>query len=426
MKGKYLLLLLVLYIGGVSIAQKKSKRTYDWKQDWSEFNPNLVEYPKVDTIISGEITTDLHLTRFKTYALSGDVYVTNNAKLSIGAGTIIRCDSQNPANLIITKGAKLVAIGSSRIPIVLTSNQKSNHRKAGDWGGIYIMGSGGVQHKEEAKNEVSELNDYGGESLDEESVIMKYVRLEYGGKAMANSSTEGSALNLFALGSSSTLENIMVSYSLGDSYSFKGGDGYFSKLISYKTGDDDFQIEQGYKGGIKKSLVLRDPSIIKNERSYAIEANGNLNNTEEENMEETASVQFASFRNFVFATTTQSIDEIKNKPLVSLSNLAKVHIFDSTISGFSNVVFFNSAYTSVDQIRKSFTVNRSLINISGDEIVIENGIDQTYLKSIVRYNRYTGDFVSFNQIFKNTEVDQLANFSVDEVFIKSARITDMD
>ncbi|UZO80805.1 hypothetical protein NBT05_17930 [Aquimarina sp. ERC-38] len=422
----FCLLLLIVFLCHNLQAQRKSRKVDDWKKEWTSFTPNTIEYPEVDTIISGNIDKDLHLCRYKTYALSGDVYVTNNAKLSIGAGTIIRCDSQNPTNLIVTKGAKLVAIGSKRIPIVFTSNKRTGNKKAGDWGGIYVMGSGTISDTSGLPSDSLpsslKLGEYGGTDIDEETVIMRYVRVEYGGK-VTKTNAEGAALNFYALGNTSSLDNVMVSYSQNDSFSFTGGDGYFSKFISYKTGDDDFYIQRGFKGGIKKSLVLRDLTTLNTDHSFAIEAKGFSVVEETTNTEDIA---FASFRNFIFANEIDDPNQDTIKALVSLQNLAKVHIYDSTISGFSNVVAFDNSYTDDNQVRKSFTVNNSIININKDVLILPSHIDKTFVKSTVKYNQYTENPINFKQLFTNTTPENLEDLDVDETFVKSARLSGMD
>ena len=424
MKTRYLAYLLLFAIGTSLNAQKKSKQVDDWKQGWTAFDPNQIEYPEGETILEGFIKEDLHLSRFTTYVLSGDVYVTNGAKLSIGAGTVIRCSSDKPGNLIITKGSKFVAMGSQRIPIIFTSDKPAGQRTPGDWGGIYVLGSGTVSSQNTATNQLDQLlleyNAFGGDHRTEETVIMKYVRLEYGGKRLT-SDTDGSSLTLCALGSSSNLENISVSFSENDSYTLYGGDGYYSKLISYKTGDDDFQVMNGFKGGIKKGLVLRDPGVITSGNSYAIEAVGVL---EDQEKEKPGTTEFAFFRDIIFASMHEDSNADQIHPLVFLKNLGKIHIYDSTVSGFSGIVAFDDSFVSENQIRKSFTINNSLININNEGLILPNTIEPTYLQSIVMYNKYTNNFIGFSRLFKNTLLEDLPYFRLDEEYIESARITE--
>ncbi|NJM80617.1 MAG: hypothetical protein HC854_15185 [Flavobacterium sp.] len=133
--------------------------------------------------MSGIISEDKTLSSRETYLLQGTVYVTNNAVLKIEPGTLIRGDYNSCGTLVITKGAKIIAEGNESFPIVFTSNKDSYSRKPGDWGGIIIMGEapvntfGGVgilNFDLEQK-----YNRYGGNNIESNSGILKYVRVEY-------------------------------------------------------------------------------------------------------------------------------------------------------------------------------------------------------------------------------------------------------
>src|SRR4051812_34505062 len=82
----------------------------------------MAQLPKV--IVKGNITQNTTWTNNKVYLLSNIIYVTNNATLTIEAGTVIygNDDSHpNKGSLVVTKGAKLIAVGSPCEPIVFTS-----------------------------------------------------------------------------------------------------------------------------------------------------------------------------------------------------------------------------------------------------------------------------------------------------------------
>ncbi len=64
--------------------------------------------------------------------------MSNKAVLTIEPGTVILADTGSSATLIITKGATIIAEGLETDPIVFTSNKAM--KKAGDWGGIILLG----------------------------------------------------------------------------------------------------------------------------------------------------------------------------------------------------------------------------------------------------------------------------------------------
>jgi hypothetical protein len=61
--------------------------------------------------------------------IQGNVYVTNNAVLTIEPGTVIIGDFETKGTLVITKGASIIADGLETDPIVFTSNRSL--KKAG-------------------------------------------------------------------------------------------------------------------------------------------------------------------------------------------------------------------------------------------------------------------------------------------------------
>jgi hypothetical protein len=57
------------------------------------------------------------------YLIKGNVYVTNNAVLTIEPGTVIIGDFESKGTLIFTKGSQIMADGLETDPIVFSSNR---------------------------------------------------------------------------------------------------------------------------------------------------------------------------------------------------------------------------------------------------------------------------------------------------------------
>ncbi|WP_438710285.1 hypothetical protein ACSTS3_14585 [Aquimarina muelleri] len=252
-----------------------------WTKGWTSFDPNNQEYPEPEKILPNIIDSDLYLKNDTTYLLSGNVYVINNATLTIQEGTTIRCNVENVASLVVTKGAKLLAKGTKGFPIVFTSNKPKKNRKSGDWGGIIIAGAGKVNSISGSGIIEGDLNPiysvYGGNQVDEETTILRHVRIEFPGNISKNG-IASNGLSLYGIGTSSIIEDIMVSYSGNDSYNIRGGKNNISKLISFKAQGDDYQITEGFKGNLNNILAIRHPYINSPQGSYALKLDGfNLN-----------------------------------------------------------------------------------------------------------------------------------------------------
>jgi hypothetical protein len=160
---------------------------------------------------------------------------TRNAgeQLIIEEGTLIK-----GANITINPGAIILANGTADKPIVFTSFQRAGTQAANS-PGIIIEGK-------------SKNNDLGnaGDSVDF-SGSLQYCRIEF------------APLILRALGSRTTIENVMVSYTNQaglSAYNIIGGTFNAKNLISYAcSGPADFYFTNGYTGKMQNLLAYRHP-----------------------------------------------------------------------------------------------------------------------------------------------------------------------
>ncbi len=399
--------LLFLFIHSQSYAQEFNQNDNKWIKGWSNFEPNTTNYPDAEEQLPNIIADDMFLRNDIVYLLSGDVYVTGGATLTIQQGTLIRCDHKNPANLIVTKGSKLIAAGSEAYPIVFTSNKATKSRASGDWGGIIIAGSGKV-------NSVSgsgvikggfnpQYSVYGGNDFEEQTTILRYVRIEFpGNKENSN------GLSLFAPGTASIIDNIMVSHSGQDSFYWSGGRNNIRNVISYKAEDDDFEISEGFKGDLNNLMAIRHPYITSPKGSYAIEVNGY---NKDSGFTKPDAVTDITITNATLINLSDKSNYIHTASAISASNSALVYIHNSRISGFSDVVKFDKSYTSLAVIEKTFNMDNSFFNIHGDGV--KTGYKpNTGILNILKYNRFTQEFVSVDELFSDPKSKYAPNFDL--------------
>ncbi|MBP6401983.1 MAG: T9SS type A sorting domain-containing protein [Bacteroidia bacterium] len=234
--------------------------------------------------VSGDISTNTTWLSNTTYLLSGFVYVTNNAELTIQPGTIIKGDKASKGSLIITRGSKIFADGTPSQPIVFTSNEPAGSRTYGDWGGLVICGNAPINDPAGEKvieggvDPVKGL--YGGSNSSDNSGILRYVRIEFPGIAfMPNNEING--LTMGGVGSGTTIDYIQVSYSGDDSYESFGGNVNLKHLIAYRGLDDDFDTDYGFSGRCQFLVSLRDSNVADISGSNGFEsdndATGSLN-----------------------------------------------------------------------------------------------------------------------------------------------------
>lgn len=265
-KSIQVLALLLLVVCSASAQQEKGIiGSTNWLSNWTEFKPSKVDYGEANQILAGNISTNTKLLKKNIYLLQGPVYVNNNAVLTIEPGTVIIGDFVSGAALVITKGASIIADGLETDPIVFTSNRSV--KKAGDWGGIIILGDAPINKFGGVASVNYDLDNamtvYGGSNAAATSGILRFVRIEYAGKKVKGSGNFN-GLFLGGVGNKTTIENVMVSYCAGDSFEVYGGDVVMNKMISLKANGIDYKFNFGAQGKIDNSLAIRSSYISSN------------------------------------------------------------------------------------------------------------------------------------------------------------------
>ena len=237
-------------------------------------------------VVSGDISTNTTWTKSNTYLLSGFVYVSDGATLTIEAGTTIKGDKNSKGTLIVARGGKLIANGTANEPIVFTSNETTP--SYGDWGGLIILGKAhtnqvfsgttGLGLIEGGIDPVKGLygggDQPGGAVNNDNSGILRYVRVEYPGIAF-QPNNEINGITFGGVGSGTIVDNVQVSYAGDDSFEWFGGTVNCKHLIAYRGLDDDFDTDNGYSGNIQFALAVRDPQVADVSGSNGWEADNN-------------------------------------------------------------------------------------------------------------------------------------------------------
>lgn len=217
--------------------------------------------PEEENVLTGEITGEKSLTK-GTWTLKGYVYVRAGGKLTIPAGTLIKSDIIEKGALIVESDAQIFAEGTASEPIVFTSGLPKGQRRPGDWGGIIILGNAttnrGVNPRPVIEGGVG--SQYGGTNDEDNSGVLKYVRIEYAGIA-SQPNSEINGLTLGGVGRGTVIENIMVSYGNDDAFEFFGGTVNCKNLIAYACSDDDFDFDFGYTGKIQFGISIKHPQF---------------------------------------------------------------------------------------------------------------------------------------------------------------------
>lgn len=242
-----------------------------WTEGWANWDPQNTNYGTPNQTISTNITANTTWTAGNVYLLQGQIYVKNNATLTIEPGTIIMGDKAvQGSGLFVTKGAKLMAQGTVNAPIVFTSNQAVGSRSAGDWGGIILLGKG-VNNQANGIANIEGLapttdTEFGGGMTSDNadnSGKLTYVRIEFPGYAY-QTDKEINGLTFGSVGSATEVDFVQVSFSNDDAFEWFGGAVNAKHLVSYRNLDDDFDTDFGFSGNVQFGLIVRDPNIADN------------------------------------------------------------------------------------------------------------------------------------------------------------------
>lgn len=306
----------------------------DWTKSWTNFDPKNAVYgePTDVTTLDGmatslpkpgqkDITTTLTLDATKVYSLKGFIIVRSGGKLVIPAGTVIRCQAdlsttpKNYASIVVERGGKIEITGTAAKPVVITSVKAVGQRERGDWGGLLIAGKAkhnllnGTDNNNvqmEGFNGLgtsfdSNLALFGGTDDADNSGIVSYLRLEFGGLAFeANKEING--LTFGAVGSGTTVNNVQVSFSNDDSFEWFGGTVNSKYLIAWKGTDDDFDTDNGYRGINQFGIGVRDKDYF--DGTYAAASGSSTSEGFESDNEATGTANVTPVTSAIFSNYT--------------------------------------------------------------------------------------------------------------------------
>lgn len=383
MKINYYNIIFFLIFPFVCLFSQQEKGIYgneNWLNIWTEFNSTDQQYPEPTQILSGNITKDTKLYKKDIYLLLGNVFITDNVTLSIEPGTLILGDFNTKASLVISNGAKIIAEGTLTDPIIFSSNR--GVKKSGDWGGIFILGNSPTNRLEERSKldygfnpSSPEMILYGGTDKESNSGILKYVRIEYAGKRTKNYGYFN-GLTLAGVGSETILENIMISYCQGDSFSILGGNTTLSQLVSFRSKRSDFKFNYGAQSFMTNSLAIKSP--------YYSSSDG------------ASSIYLASYNNM------EEVDITKKGTNLQAENLTLMVLSDH-LDADTNVGLVHEAMYVKEGA--SFSMNKSIFSGFNPAVVLDSkiGVNNENLNKMGFSNMY------FNNCQGNIFTENISN-----------------
>jgi hypothetical protein len=229
-----------------------------------------------DIDVADNIVTSTTWTADNVYHLKNVIYVEPGASLTIEPGTLIRGNTESA--LVIAKGAQIFAMGKECAPIIMTSEQDdlATWRQAcEEWGNLTIMGDALIAATLDgdgtgqpdgqdtaqmegliARFEGDTLPLYGGGNDDDDSGIVSYVSLRYGG-FVVSIANELNGMSLGGVGRCTDMHHIEIMNNVDDGIEIWGGTLNLKYVSIWNIGDDSFDLDQGYRGKAQFGLIVQ-------------------------------------------------------------------------------------------------------------------------------------------------------------------------
>ena len=187
--------------------------------------------------------------------------------LTIDAGTAIKGKKGTFANLLITRGSKIMAEGTADAPIVFSSDD-ADDTGSGEWGGLILHGYAPHNECPTAADSACNIDAEGesgfaaGYDADDSSGVLKYVVVTEGGYEFAPGD-EINGISLVGVGAGTEVDYVQVNSNSDDGIEFFGGTVNMKHVVLTNNLDDSVDWDEGFQGNLQYVLVIQnDPETF--------------------------------------------------------------------------------------------------------------------------------------------------------------------
>lgn len=236
------------------------------------------------------------LTANNAYVLTGPTFVSGT--LTIEPGTFILCTPDSDSVLAIQRGAQIMADGTNKRPIVISSLLEWQDRQPQDCGGVAINGNGTINVAGGEADGEGDSGLYGGNNPNDSSGVLRYVRIEFGGQ-LYSAQNELNGLALQGTGAGTVVEYVMISYGGDDGLEHFGGNTNTKYIISYNNQDDGYDATEGWSGEAQFVCVIH--TVTNTNTGFEIDGNS-------DNVNAVPATE-GKFTNFTIVSTGSNSDQ---------------------------------------------------------------------------------------------------------------------
>ena len=352
------------------------------------------------TLLQGEQTEDVTLLKGKTYQITGGYSVKAGATLHIQEGvTIEAIDDEIVDYILIEQGAKINAVGTATNPIVMTAARK----ESGSWGGIHICGKAPI-NVTNAKSEIGDAS-YGGTEANDNSGVLKYIRLEYAGYAFSEEK-EANGFTFYGVGSGTVAAYLQAYKGSDDGFEWFGGTLNAKYLVSTSNSDDSFDWTEGWNGkGQFWVATQENKATLGYDCDCLIEADNNSKNNA------ITPVSHPTLANLTLVGNGST----DNKRGVRLRAGTKINLYNVLVTGKANNLTVETKETETALLDGASILN--YINIAG-EFTSKEGIYTAANFLAPANNNMDEQTIALTNVYVGT-VDGGKDLSEDSFFTKT-------
>ena len=261
--------------------------------------------PVVDIFPTTDGTGTTTWTADNIYVLNGFVYVNNGQTLTIEPGTVIKGEpgtGSGASALIVARGGKIIANGTSSNPIIFTALADDTERTddlplntRAEWGGIIMLGNAFINHANGQTNieglpssddEFRSLYGVGTDPAGGQEWTrddnhnggeLTYVSIRHGGTNIG-SGNEINGLTMGGVGRGTTIHHVEVYGNDDDGFEWFGGTVNTSYLASIYNQDDSYDMDFGWRGENQFWIGFQEPAFASSNRGWESDGahSGNL------------------------------------------------------------------------------------------------------------------------------------------------------
>lgn len=316
----------------------------------------MVSYITGSVDVPQSIASNTTWTNDKRYVLHGFTGVQSPAVLTIQPGTVIY-GGDGQATLFIQRGAKIMAEGTERRPIIFTSPQKTGSRAQKDWGSLVILGNapvnfpGGQSFLEGLPSQPQ--YSYGGTDPEESSGVLKYIRLEFGGFEIATNQ-EINGLTLGGVGRGTVIDYIEVLHNKDDCVEWFGGTARAKHILGIDCADDALDTDNGNQMLVQYAAFIKRGDYDEGDSNLFAEADNDANGSANTPVSHQNVYNVTAVRARTLGTDTGNFGAVLRR---------------NTEGEYRNVISYGSRLAPVD-LRDTATI----ANANAGKLLIDNSI----------------------------------------------------